>query len=768
MMTLPITKAKRANHAKSSNDKGLLEFSDSEKAPTVDNDATERVLAAVKGLKENYEQHYAEIESRVKKSVEGPIKTFTMDDGMPIVMQLSVWDTKLGPVTAMLVGDADLMVSIPADELDASTRMIDVLTPGNTCDMSSGDLGRLLVKFSIVDPAVRGGEAWLLVVTYHDLAIDVLRVTIRELLAQTAVCWHDDVALAEEAIRMRDNFDVAKSRWLMYLTELRRSIWSIVEKSRDVLPERPIPDVDIPSIAEALDVPEDELGENGLEQEAELEPVLEPKTSRSKDKPRKNAKLGQEKQAEDEPEAVTTAPAEPEQVIPGTEEKASVPVPIHLLPARSTEGNSSEEPATQAAAVPGKQLPSAKPIEPAIIDVLGKLQRSGSSVKVNKDTLAATALRLVELEPGKGGLIALAYSFRAAFLPFPVIHVIDGACYAGDDRATIEIHRPETSDVLHDHLPTSEEVLYRGKLYGRIHQDRALKPLTVPIVLVRHATKGADGDMQFCWIEPVMSGTRGYFLVVAGEIDAFDGFIMNALRVLGPRMADAETAHVTSVSRDIKQTNIAGRGIAVLIFAVAIAGILASCQWLPIATTVAILQYWYVVVAGLVGGLLVLGYIYHGLDMRVNRAIGARAAAVTARTPFLVVPGWEDIVPAARRIGKALFPRFKSAFCQDLDGAAIDEATEIVFRQDGTDAKPGMANMLGTMDEFATQDQVEQSEKPPLKVDAPEPREHLPIHDARAPRRRLDDEDILDDANETGDEAGSVAEIDPLEVLRDK
>ncbi|HME55229.1 MAG TPA: hypothetical protein VKM55_23680, partial [Candidatus Lokiarchaeia archaeon] len=83
-MTLPITKAKRANHAKSSNDKGLLEFSDSEKAPTVDNDATERVLAAVKGLKENYEQHYAEIESRVKKSVEGPIKTFTMDDGMPI------------------------------------------------------------------------------------------------------------------------------------------------------------------------------------------------------------------------------------------------------------------------------------------------------------------------------------------------------------------------------------------------------------------------------------------------------------------------------------------------------------------------------------------------------------------------------------------------------------------------------------------------------------------------------------------------------------
>ncbi|HME56451.1 MAG TPA: hypothetical protein VKM55_29900 [Candidatus Lokiarchaeia archaeon] len=766
-MTLPVTKAKRANHAKSSNDKGLLDFTDAEKAPVVDTDATERVLAVVKGLKENYEQHYAEIESRVKKCVESPIKTFTMDDGMPIVMQLSVWDTKLGPVTAMMVGDADLLVSIPADELDASTRMIDVLAPGNTCDMSSGDLGRLMVKFSIADPAVRGGEVWLLIVAYHDLAIDVLRVTIRELLAQTAVCWHDDVALAEEAIRMRDNFDVAKSRWLMYLTELRRSIWGIVEKSREVLPERPFPNVDISSIAEALEVSRGAPAESELEQKT-IEPAPEPKSSRSKNEPRKYAKPEQEERVEDEPEAFTTTPAEPEKAIPGDDEETQAPVPIRLLPARPTSMDSNDAPATQSSTVPGKQLPPAKPIEPAIIDVLGKLQRSGNSVKVDKTTLEATALRLVELEPGKGGLIALAYSFRAAFLPFPVIHVIDGSCYAGDDRATIEVHRPETSDVLHDHLPASEEVLFRGKLYGRVHQDRALKPVTVPIVLVRHAIKGADGDMPFCWIEPVMSGTRGYFLVVAGEIDTFDGFIMNALRVLGPRMADAEAAHVITVTRDIKQTNIAGRGIAILVFTIAIAGILASCQWLPIATTVTILQYWYVLVAGLVSGLLVLGYVYHGLDFRVSRAIGARALAVTARTPFLIVPGWEDIVPAARRIGKALFPRFKAAFCQDLDGTAIDEATEVVFRQDDTTKKPATSKAFSELHALAAKTKVEPDTPASAKVNAPEPREHLPIHDARAPRRRSDEEDILDDATETGDGAGSAGGIDPLEVLRDK
>src|SRR5271157_1880541 len=196
LMTLPISTAKRGHRGKS---KGLLGFNEPAAPSMTSSDSTERVLAEVKGLKDNFEQHYAAIESRVKKSIEGPVKTFTMDDGMPIVMQLSVWDTKLGPATAMLVGDADLMVFIPGDELDASTRMMDVLATGDTCDMSK-DMGRLMVKFSIADTAVRGGETWLLVAVYLDLAMDVPRSTIRELLAQTAACWHDDASLAFEAL----------------------------------------------------------------------------------------------------------------------------------------------------------------------------------------------------------------------------------------------------------------------------------------------------------------------------------------------------------------------------------------------------------------------------------------------------------------------------------------------------------------------------------------------------------------------------------------
>lgn len=791
-MTLPIAEVKRGHRGKSKNDKGLLNYATPEQAPVEIADSTERVLATVKGLKEDYERHYAEIESRVKKSLEGPVKTFTMDDGIPIVMQLSVWDTKLGPVNAMMVGDADLMVSIPADEIDASTRMMDVLAAGDTCDLSK-DLGRLMVKFGIADPAIRGGEAWLLVAGYLDLTMDVPRATIRELLAQTAACWHDDASLATEAMAIRDQFDIARSRWLMYLTELRRSIWSIVQKSREVIPARPIPDIDIPAIADALSIPEpasdDTTEASEPEQDAEPEDkeddgeprppnvpnrgklgtAIKNVMTKKRDGTKKHVDVVVEPDAEPDEASSKSMTSETSDVEPDAIEPADEPVPIRLLPARAATARDDDR---VTPAQPAKIAGKTKAIEPAIIDVLGKLQRSGCSVKVDKDSQDATAFRLVELEPGKGGLIGLAYSFHAGFLAFPILHVIDGTCYAGDDRATIEPCRPQANAILHDHLPSSEEVVYRGKLFGRVHHDRALKPIVVPIMLVRQAIKDADGDMPFCWIEPSGNGVHGYFVVVAGEIDAFDTFIMNALRVLGPRMADAEAEHVATVTRDIKQANITGRGAFALVVAASITGILAGLHVLPLDMTISLLQYWYVVAIIAIGGIIGMGYVYHGLDTKVGLAMTKRANAVAQRTPFLVKPGWEDIVPAARRIGKALFPHFNAAFCQDLDTAAIDEATEVVFRQETSPSKPVKTKVFTEMNDIATKTKVARNDDVITQA-ATSSRPGLKITDARTIRRKPRDDDILNDEPDTDDgieptDPGTSVRIDPLEALRDK
>jgi hypothetical protein len=110
----------------------------------------------------NYENYYAVIKSRVRQSLAGPVKTFTMDDGMPIVMQHSIWDTKFGPATAILVGDANLMVSIPADELNASMHVMDVLAACDICDMSKdfGSITRATCYFSPTPSCVTRLPGW--------------------------------------------------------------------------------------------------------------------------------------------------------------------------------------------------------------------------------------------------------------------------------------------------------------------------------------------------------------------------------------------------------------------------------------------------------------------------------------------------------------------------------------------------------------------------------------------------------------------------------
>src|SRR5512136_2333674 len=83
---------------------------------TTGDDVAARVLAAAKTLRDGFEEHFSAIATKVKKQSEGPVKIIEMDDEIPVVMQLSIWDPKVGPVPAMLVGEARLLGTITAQE----------------------------------------------------------------------------------------------------------------------------------------------------------------------------------------------------------------------------------------------------------------------------------------------------------------------------------------------------------------------------------------------------------------------------------------------------------------------------------------------------------------------------------------------------------------------------------------------------------------------------------------------------------------------------
>jgi len=254
---------------------------------------------------------------------------------------------------------------------------------------------------------------------------------------------------------------------------------------------------------------------------------------------------------------------------------------------------------------------------------------------------------------------------------------------------------------------------------------------------------------------------------------------MNSVRVLGPRLVAGEAQHVESTENDLVKSSRTGWGAALVVCALAGVGLLASAHMLPVDATIAILQYWYVLAGAIVLVLVAAGNLYQKLDQRVNRAIDARLHEVTSRTPLLVKPGWEVLIEAARRIGKADFGEFKAAFCQELDPLAVDETVEVVWQQDAARAGPAPKEAIGALDALA-----KAAKKPKViqKVTAPAtaPASQvtfatgLKVTESALPakRKKTVDDDILSQPDEEEpaavDEAPEDLHFDPLAALKEK
>ncbi len=835
-------------------------------------DVTARVLAATKELRDGFEGHYAAVASKVKKEIESPVKIIEATDGIPVVMQLSVWDTKVGPVSAMLVGPAAFLARITPQEQEASTRMMDMLAPGETCDLSKEGVNRLLLKCAIRSGAARGGESWVLLAAYYDPAIAVPKAIVEEMLKEVGASISSRPGMAAEALSIRERYDPAGSRWRGLLEELRLSIWALVQKAGEVAPA-PIPGLD-PAEAQAL--LDEEVKADTSQAKADDRPMKKAKPNPEAVKAWFYSAIAKAKLAAAErmrqpappksqvakavavppvaevvasaaplvtdpplalaspihldptpapisPSPVCTAPpVGPARVAPGfpaapPQSVERVEVPPAPVPAVDTtlekvdttleRGNTISD--TKADPLDGIGLgPVAEPvpvqitvnqpvpvtprqpgespaspkrlaaIEAALVQVLGKLQRSGYSLKVNKETGEATACKLVELDPGKGGLLALFLSFHARFLPHAVLHEIDGRFFAGDERFVTVPYRPATRQAVASHLKGAQDIIYRGKSIGKVYKDRPLKPVIVPVVLVRSSIRGAGGAaVPFAWVEPAPADgvEHGHLVVAAPEIDRAEAFVMNCVRVLGPRIVAAEAKHVEATEQDIKKVARSGKGAAALVSLLAGVSVLATAGAFPVDTTIAILQYWYVLAGVLVVVLVATANAYQKLDVRVGRALGARLQDVAPRTPLLVKPEWEVLVDAARRVGKADFEAFKASFCQELDPQAVDEAVEPVWLQETSRQAPSSKDAVAALGALAKAAGKTKAE--PLITDMSKPSTPLGAtlrvtEAGAAKRKRPAGDDILDEpedevAEPRAAEDGGVA-IDWSAALKGK
>ncbi|MBN1771256.1 MAG: hypothetical protein JXB32_08355, partial [Deltaproteobacteria bacterium] len=204
-------------------------------------------------------------------------------------------------------------------------------------------------------------------------------------------------------------------------------------------------------------------------------------------------------------------------------------------------------------------------------------------------------------------------------------------------------------------------------------------------------------------------------------------------------------------------------GLAVAVLAAAL-GSLASLGALPAEVAIPVLQYWYILAGALAVVAVAAASAYQKLDQRVRRALDARLQDVAPRTPLHVRPPWELLIDAARRVGKDDFGEFKAAFCQELDPLGVDEAVELVWRQDGPgEAAPPGASLaaLGALARAAKLPGA----RPAAGVVAPaSPGPRLRVTEAGLPRRkRPAGDDILDAPDEEGD-GGDGADSGPVET----
>ncbi len=206
-------------------------------------DALKRWLV---GVNDRFGEHYAGIQAKVKAMLDGPVKRLVVDDGVPLAIGLSVWDTKIGPAPLLLAGEQSLAAKIDDKAMAESTKMIDVLEAGKTCDVTVAGMRRLMVKFGIDAPGTRGGELLFLLAIHAEPGTWLPADLLLDMLVQAGATLRDEAQLAAEAQAMPAAFDVVYSKWKVVLFQLRDTAAMLREKALAALaatagPVEPVP-----------------------------------------------------------------------------------------------------------------------------------------------------------------------------------------------------------------------------------------------------------------------------------------------------------------------------------------------------------------------------------------------------------------------------------------------------------------------------------------------------------------------------------------------
>ncbi|MHA1683770.1 MAG: hypothetical protein ACTSUE_22720 [Promethearchaeota archaeon] len=361
-------------------------------------------------------------------------------------------------------------------------------------------------------------------------------------------------------------------------------------------------------------------------------------------------------------------------------------------------------------AIPVQQVHHSKQVPGTYPKYLGKtsfisgvqaaFRRRGYKVETHDKTRKTTAIKFIDVNPKKKGLICLAFTIDDAIINKPDLEIKNRDLHTGQVNLSLNPSRIKPNTISNAYIPRMEEhsIKRGGKnlILGRIHDGEPVKFISNPVVITTETIKMNKAIRPFFWVKPrKVKGEKfirpGYFVVQQDSIEEFDAFLLRVFSGLGEELITRDAVHLSIARKKAEATGRITRVASIALLATSVFGLLASAKIFGPTGNIAIMQLFYVPIMIQVAIMAILFKVRANYSENVQELFETRRNDVNPENPLHVEPDKERLMIALSTLREVEIVPFIETFVDDLDKDAFYKAASAINEQKD---KNGLDNLI--------------------------------------------------------------------------
>ncbi|MHA1891369.1 MAG: hypothetical protein ACTSYS_10305, partial [Promethearchaeota archaeon] len=659
-----------------------------------------------------------------------------MNDDNPLIVQLSYWDPRLGPVPVVLVGnDAGLKLIDEKSMRDAASWM-DNIGENEPCEVVKNGLSRLFIKFHVNFNETRGKQALFSITFHYPNKVQASKMEFLEFLTSLSKEFLEQEALASciankdldllslEDLETWNNFliELRKSSWKIIINETNGKVDSLKSKREELsLTSGLLPKVRklMKKITKGLMInskennnPDFSRFKNSKSNEEKLlnlwDAVRENEKRISKENERNDHADDfisvKEDAIEDESRATLNindgGAIENHLEAPQSRGAAlSMKTPSEINEGKRININVEKMEATSNASIlaprtmkqdgflnvmeqKGENIIKGVKNKKRLGEVAIYLKQEGYNIKLNN--IGASAMKLFKLGDKISGYLAMILTINSHDDDSKWLSVNDNMVYSDDKPARIDVFRPRATEIIKSLAPEIKSLVIKGMMVGKFYNDEPVKPIIIPVVITPAHLRARDGEGEFHWVRPLrneLTGqTRyGFFLVHDGGLPRLMEFLKKSLGILGEKILTSERLQLERIVNKTSKIEQFTRLIGIISIFYSMVIMLACLKITPVDFTISIFQN-SVISSIIIGALTIITvYIQHRLKKEISLLVTEKIESIDPSTPFAFKLEMNEVIDSSKIMNPVEFSQFKNAFCHDLDLNILEPGNDFTY-----------------------------------------------------------------------------------------